>query len=671
MSRTQTQSQRRRNLSPYPASTSIARALQSRARAGLKKIKIIPDHATARILDLETSSSAQTTPSTSPIPAFNISSNMYEDEETLNPQHDVNIQNNPINNVEDGEVGDDENEQLIQGEDGERVSDPDLATDQPTDETVVPNENVEQENNAVVLFDKNDPHQRQLLEEQLACEESWRQNVGTSTPHTNVSDTPNTSAFGENTVAIIQDGAFGGIQTPTTSSTTTTSTKTTKSASLPTTGTIPKKRVVTIAQQMLYRLGLLETSTFSLLEHVLGREGVDRDVAYTHLETLVEEWHKLRIRLQQVNEFDPEFQLLDLNITKIKTLQISITKLLKPPSRKSSQDRTGQDVKQVKQVKFHYKYGPNSKYDIPQGLVNELEEGGDHENWFKKDKRGRSPSFVFPAQGRGDTPTTSPTVPQPLGTHSSLRTTAVMSQSTPTVNSVLGNIPSPAQCAASSAASQGAAGGRGRHAWRQNPARNSPHSSSDDNRPPRRSNKKGGAGGGAGGGRRGGGGGRRDRNQSGGSRTPPGDPPHNSPPTTPSDSGDGYQSDSARHRRRSSGRVSNRNSNTRSHRSHSSYHAVRHHDYPRLPNINQKSWEWNGDFSILSNYLNRFWTHFRGLPELSSLSFLRGCIPDSFTHEIDAADTLEEALNSLSLWIEDSSIHSEKIYVALHNIPDA
>ena len=119
--------------------------------------------------------------------------------------------------------------------------------------------------------------------------------------------------------------------------------------------------------------------------------------------------------------------------------------------------------------------------------------------------------------------------------------------------------------------------------------------------------------------------------------------------------------------------MSTRNSasNTRSQRSHSSHHTVRHHDYPRLPNVNQKSWEWNGDFSILSNYLNRFWTHFRNLPELSSLSFLRGCIPDSFTHEVDAADTLEEALNSLSLWIEDSSIHSEKIYAALRNIADA
>ena len=75
--------------------------------------------------------------------------------------------------------------------------------------------------------------------------------------------------------------------------------------------------------------------------------------------------------------------------------------------------------------------------------------------------------------------------------------------------------------------------------------------------------------------------------------------------------------------------------------------------------------------SILSHFLNRFWTHFRDLPQLSSLSFLRGCIPDGCTNEIDMADTLLEALNSLSLWQEDSSIHSEKIYAELRNIPDA
>ena len=68
---------------------------------------------------------------------------------------------------------------------------------------------------------------------------------------------------------------------------------------------------------------------------------------------------------------------------------------------------------------------------------------------------------------------------------------------------------------------------------------------------------------------------------------------------------------------------------------------------------------------MLSHFLTRFWTHFQFYPSLSTLSFLRDCVPAWYHGEVYEADTLSQALNNLSVWVEDSEIHSEKIYSSL------
>ena len=60
----------------------------------------------------------------------------------------------------------------------------------PNDETVVLNEGVGQTNNVDIVYDRNAPVQQHLLTEQLAQEETWRENVETSTPLSSSSDTP-------------------------------------------------------------------------------------------------------------------------------------------------------------------------------------------------------------------------------------------------------------------------------------------------------------------------------------------------------------------------------------------------------------------------------------------------------------------------------------------------
>ena len=62
-----------------------------------------------------------------------------------------------------------------------------------------------------------------------------------------------------------------------------------------------------------------------------------------------------------------------------------------------------------------------------------------------------------------------------------------------------------------------------------------------------------------------------------------------------------------------------------------------------------KTWECKEEISLLPMYVHRFQKHFRNLPNVSSLSFLRDCIPTSIRHKVDDCITLEQALQSFTL----------------------
>merc|ERR1712059_48932 len=50
------------------------------------------------------------------------------------------------------------------------------------DDTVVGNENIDNLNNTDIIFDKDDPDQQQMLEEQLIIKENWKENMKKSPP---------------------------------------------------------------------------------------------------------------------------------------------------------------------------------------------------------------------------------------------------------------------------------------------------------------------------------------------------------------------------------------------------------------------------------------------------------------------------------------------------------
>ena len=92
---------------------------------------------------------------------------------------------------------------------------------------------------------------------------------------------------------------------------------------------------------------------------------------------------------------------------------------------------------------------------------------------------------------------------------------------------------------------------------------------------------------------------------------------------------------------------------------------------PKLPPVSNNLFRWAGDLALLSHFLTRFWTHFKDYPALSALSFLRDCVPVGYHTEVDDVDNLHQALSNLSIWVEDSEIHSKKIYTSLRNISES
>ena len=170
---------------------------------------------------------------------------------------------------------------------------------------------------------------------------------------------------------------------------------------------------------------------------------------------------------------------------KIKTLQSSVRKHLHlpatlplPPSRKSSHykdDRRREENSRC--VRFQHKYNSNSKYDLPDELKKDMAEESDNEKRKKKDQHGRSlppnrgderrrstsaPRVSEPSQTSHPPTHTSASVYQPL-----IRTTA-SSTNTPTVNSVTGNISTPAWGGASSGGASRSAKKQPLYTWRKN-----------------------------------------------------------------------------------------------------------------------------------------------------------------------------------------------------------
>ena len=94
-----------------------------------------------------------------------------------------------------------------------------------------------------------------------------------------------------------------------------------------------------------------------------------------------------------------------------------------------------------------------------------------------------------------------------------------------------------------------------------------------------------------------------------------------------------------------------------------------HQHLPRLPPISVTQHHWDGDYSTLAFYLRRFCEQFEGYGDAGALSFLRMCIPAHHLKDIEAATTLDEVLGQLGEWCSDAKIHTERIELELHNMP--
>ena len=54
---------------------------------------------------------------------------------------------------------------------------------------------------------------------------------------------------------------------------------------------------------------------------------------------------------------------------------------------------------------------------------------------------------------------------------------------------------------------------------------------------------------------------------------------------------------------------------------------------------------------------------------MSTLAFLRQCIPNRYHKDIEGFWTLNDALNTLSQWCSDSKIHTKQIEQQLRSMP--
>ena len=449
------------------------------------------------------------------------------------------------------------------------------------------------------------------------------------------------------------------------------------------------KRCGSRGEVHLNEINRLKMQSDCLLSYVASSSNIDREHVYRQLEYYLDEWQRIKDGLNEVSRADILWEQLEKTFKRVRQVHKSIASLLrvsikkvdstcqsreersaavvtnvigiqtedpiviKSDNKDSKKDKVDDkrnrrekksDPKRVAFNPFKYTYTPNNRIILPQGL--NLTSNG-----------GASSSMQPPPR-------------RPLPVHPQVtpaRSDFVRNSTTETVTNrkyASRVLTAPANANTS------------------RPGRNSPPPNDSDDNDDNNDGRQGGSGGRRGAPERGGGGGKDSDNpddDDNGDDKDNGDKKDKdgrrskkkkSPPSSPSSSdNDSSSSDSKRRSRKSRhkrhGRHSRHSSSDTGGRSGRSGKTLS----LRMPHISNSAWKWDGDVSVLARYLQRFYDAFKDEPDQSSLSFLRTCIPSTYFHEVDCSNTLKECLTLLSYYIEDSQIHSEKIYAKLRALP--
>ena len=241
--------------------------------------------------------------------------------------------------TDQGEDGDGEDDREGEGDgDGDQEGDGEGYDTVVETESSGEKEKEKRGNGEDILYDINDPMEQDLMDQQLKFEASCKNNLlKVSVPNNNTKSGSNYSTAhsspaeqGVNTTPT--DGAVGGAPLQETGGTTVLTSTSTANPSVPNTNVGTKQKVVgpSTAEVIIKLQYQLEDATINLLQQVLRKEIVDRDQTIHHLDALREEYHLLKNRMQHIQFNDKNYKFAEINIRKLKTLQMSVRALLCP-----------------------------------------------------------------------------------------------------------------------------------------------------------------------------------------------------------------------------------------------------------------------------------------------------------------------------------------------------